>query len=425
MATPQALGKTVGHAGPPAGRAPPGPGGALEPRGMPPGRRAGPPRVLQELLAKADVRIDGGRPWDIRVRDPRLYRRVLTGWSLGLGESYVDGDWDCDRLDELFHRLLRTDIESRAVGWSRMRLALETLRQTRLNLQSPSRAFEVGERHYDAGNDVFEAMLDERMVYSCAYWQHADTLDEAQEHKLDLICRKLELAPGQTLLEIGCGWGGLARFAAERYGAVVTGITVSREQLALARQRCQGLPVTLLLQDYRELAGRFDKIVSVGMFEHVGPRNHAVYLDTARRLLAPGGLFLLHTIGLDVSAHRTDPWIDRHVFPNGKLPSAAELSRALEGRFLIEDWHNFGPDYDRTLMAWHGRFERAWPRLAPRYGEAFARMWRYYLLSCAGFFRSRQGQLWQLVLAGRERAQAYRSVRMAGPLAGQAPGARA
>jgi cyclopropane-fatty-acyl-phospholipid synthase len=381
-------------------------------RRTPPQRHTAPPRVITELLAHADVRLDGGRPWDIRVHHPRLYHRVLTQWSLGLGESYMDGDWDCERPDELFHRLMRTDVEARAMGSARLRLALETLRQSWLNLQAPARAFEVGKRHYDAGNDVFEAMLDARMIYSCAYWEHARDLDEAQEHKLELICRKLELKPGDKLLEIGCGWGGLARFAAERHGAVVTGITVSKEQLALARERCAGLPVTLRLQDYRELTGRFDKIVSVGMFEHVGPKNYPVYFDTVRRLLEPGGLFLLHTIGIDVRSPRTDPWIDRYVFPNGKLPSAVELTQALEGRFLVEDWHNFGPDYDRTLMAWHERFERAWPQLAPRYGERFGRMWRYYLLSCAGFFRSRQGQLWQLVLAGRERREAYRSVRM-------------
>lgn len=381
-------------------------------RRTPPQRHTAPPRVITELLAHADVRLDGGRPWDIRVHHPRLYHRVLTQWSLGLGESYMDGDWDCERPDELFHRLMRTDVEARAMGAARLRLALETLRQSWLNLQAPARAFDVGKRHYDAGNDVFEAMLDARMIYSCAYWEHARDLDEAQEHKLELICRKLELKPGDKLLEIGCGWGGLARFAAERHGAVVTGITVSKEQLALARERCAGLPVTLRLQDYRELTGRFDKIVSVGMFEHVGPKNYPVYFDTVRRLLEPGGLFLLHTIGIDVRSPRTDPWIDRYVFPNGKLPSAVELTQALEGRFLVEDWHNFGPDYDRTLMAWHERFERAWPQLAPRYGERFGRMWRYYLLSCAGFFRSRQGQLWQLVLAGRERREAYRSVRM-------------
>lgn len=369
------------------------------------------PKIVEELLALADVRLNGHRPWDIQVRHPRLYRRVLTQWSLGLGEAYMDGDWDCEQLDELFHRLMRTDIESRAVGAARLRLALETLRQGLLNLQSKDRAFEVGEKHYDAGNDVFERMLDSRMIYSCAYWERAADLEQAQVDKLELICRKLQLQRGETLLDIGCGWGGLARFAAERYGVQVTGITVSKEQLALAQARCAGLPVTLKLQDYRDLQGQFDKIVSVGMFEHVGPKNYGVYFDAARRLLKPGGLFLLHTIGIDVTSPRTDPWIDRYIFPNGKLPSAVELARAVEGRFLVEDWHNFGPDYDRTLMAWHANFERAWPELQPRYPVRFQRMFRYYLLCCAGFFRSRQGQLWQLVLAGRERREPYRSVR--------------
>jgi cyclopropane-fatty-acyl-phospholipid synthase len=384
------------------------------PKGPKP-RAAQPPAVLRELLARADVQINGTRPWDMRVHDPRTYRRILTQWSLGAGESYVDGDWDCERLDMMFERLIRAGLDRTAPASARLRLLLESLRQRLFNLQSEARAHHVAERHYDAGNDVFEAMLDPRMIYSCAYWEHAQDLEQAQVHKLDMICRKLELGPGQTLLDIGCGWGGLARHAAERHGVRVTGITVSREQLALAEARCAGLPVTLRLQDYRALQGRFDKIVSVGMFEHVGLKNYAVYFDTVRRLLAPDGLFLLHTIGVDRRTPHTDPWIERYIFPNGKLPSPVEMAGAAEGRFVIEDWHNFGPDYDRTLMCWAERFEAAWPRLAPRYDEGFRRMFRYYLLSCAGFFRSRQGQLWQLVLSGPQRRGAYRSVRPLAP----------
>jgi cyclopropane-fatty-acyl-phospholipid synthase len=369
--------------------------------------------LVADLLASADVQVGGSRPWDIRVHRPRFFGRVLRAWSLGLGESYVDGDWDCDQLDDLFTRLLRTDIETQAVGWARLRLLVAHLRHRWANLQSPERAFQVGEHHYDAGNDIFEAMLDSRMVYSCAYWERAQDLEQAQHDKLDLICRKLQLQRGESLLDIGCGWGGLAAFAAERYGVSVTGVTVSKEQLALAQARCAGLPVNLMLQDYRALQGRFDKIVSVGMFEHVGPRNYATYFGSAQRLLAGDGLFLLHTIGLDRASGATDPWIDKYVFPNGKLPSAAEVAAALEGRFVVEDWHNFGPDYDRTLMAWHQRFEQAWPRLQAGYDERFHRLWRYYLLCCAGFFRARQGQLWQLVLSHRPRTEVYRSVRLA------------
>ena len=376
-----------------------------------PAARTAPPPALVALLARADIRINGQRPWDIQVHNPRLYRRMFSSWSLGVGESYVDGDWDCEQLDAFFTRLLRADLEKQPLGWSRALLLLERLRQGWLNLQSSERAFQVGEQHYDVGNDVFEAMLDARRVYSCGYWQHADNLAQAQEHKLALICRKLQLQPGERLLDIGCGWGGLARWAAEHHGVQVTGVTVSREQLDWARRHCQGLAVDLRLQDYRALQGQFDKIVSVGMFEHVGPLNHGVYLDTVKRLLAPEGLFLLHTIGLDAPGGATDPWIDRYVFPNGRLPAASEIARAIEGRFMLEDWHNFGADYDRTLMSWWANFEAAWPQLAPRYSERFHRQWRYYLLVCAGFFRSRQGLLWQLVLTHRGRQAVYRSLR--------------
>ena len=370
-----------------------------------------PPPALVEWLSRADVRIDGDRPWDIRVRDARLYRRLFAQGSLGAGESYMDGDWDCERIDELFARLLRTDLDKRTPGASRWALLRERLRHVLFNLQSHRRAFQVAERHYDIGNDVFEAMLDSRMVYSCAYWERADSLEQAQRDKLELICRKLELRRGERLLDIGCGWGALARHAAEHHGARVTGITVSRAQLELAGQRCAGLDVDLRLLDWRELAGRFDKIVSVGMFEHVGQKNYAAYFATVQRLLDDDGLFLLHTIGLDGTSHATDAWIDTYIFPNGKLPGATQVTAALEGRFVIEDWHNFGADYDRTLMAWHANVESAWPALQAKYGERFRRMWRYYLLVCAGFFRARQGQLWQLVLAGRQRSRAYRSVR--------------
>lgn len=370
-----------------------------------------PPPALRELLDMADIRTDGARPWDMCVHDARLYRRLLSEWSLGIGESYMDGDWDCERLDDLFDHILRTDIESRAVGLSRLKLAVSLVPQLLVNRQRRERAFLVGERHYDIGNDLFERMLDRRMIYSCGYWERATTLDEAQEHKLEMICRKLRLQPGQTLLDIGCGWGGLARHAAEHHGVRVTGITVSREQQALARKSCEGWPVEILLQDYRDLQGRFDRIVSVGMFEHVGPKNYEAYFATAHRLLEPEGLFLLHTIGLDRPSVRTDPWIDKYIFPGGKLPAASEVAREFEPLFVLEDWHNFGADYDRTLMAWHARFEAAWPELAPTYGERFRRMWRYYLLVSAGFFRSRQGQLWQLVLSRRERREVYRSVR--------------
>jgi len=370
-----------------------------------------PPTILSELAGDAGVTINGDAPWDIRILDERVYQLVLTKGSLGFGEAYMDGMWECERLDQLFHRLLSARVEEKIDNWSQLRLLGEILRHSLFNLQSSRRAFQVGEQHYDIGNDVFEAMLDPTMSYSCAYWHNAAGLRDAQLKKLDMICRKLELKPGERMLEIGCGWGGLARYAAEHYGVEVVGITISKEQQKLARARCEGLPVSIELMDYRNLTEQYDKIVSVGMFEHVGPKNYAVYFDTAHRALKDDGLFLLHTIGNSVTSPKTDAWIDKYIFPNGKLPSAKEVASTLEGRFLIEDWHNFGQDYDHTLMAWWENFDIAWPFLEAKYGKRFYRMWKYYLMSCAGFFRSRQGQLWQLVLSKPERGGTYRSVR--------------
>ncbi len=367
--------------------------------------------AVHALAAVAGFRINGDDPWDIQVADPRFYRRIVMDGSLGFGEAYMDGWWECERLDQLFHRLLTVDIDRQIDRWVKFRWLGAVLRHALFNLQASRRAFLVGERHYDIGNDVFATMLDPTMSYSCGYWHKASTLEEAQRHKLDLICRKLYLQPGERLLDIGCGWGGLACYAAENYGVEVVGVTVSREQQKLARERCAGLPVSIKLLDYRDLSGQFDKVVSVGMFEHVGPKNHAAFFATVQRVLKDPGLFLLHTIGNYCTTRKLDPWIDKYVFPNGRLPSAAEITDAVEERFIVEDWHNFGADYDRTLMAWWENFERGWPALEHKYGGRFYRMWKYYLLSCAGFFRSRQGQLWQLVLSKRTRQIDYRSVR--------------
>ncbi len=370
-----------------------------------------PPAPLVDLLVGTGVSFNGQNPWDIQVRDDEVYRRILANGSLGFGEAYVDGLWECDQLDELITRLLSHQINDKIRGWTQLRLLTEALKRHFFNPQSYRRAFQVGERHYDTGNKVFEAMLDPSMSYSCGYWAKADTLEQAQQQKLDLICRKLDLKEGEWLLDIGCGWGGLARHAAEHYGVAVTGITVSREQLRLARERCTGLPVNIELMDYRDLKGNFNKIVSVGMFEHVGPKNYQLYINSVHHLLDDDGLFLLHTIGDYTTVHYSDPWIDKYIFPNGKIPSAKQIASVVEDRFIIEDWHNFGPDYDRTLMAWWDNFDAAWPQLMDKYDERFYRMWKYYLMSCAGFFRTRQGQLWQLVLSKQGRKGVYRSVR--------------
>ena len=353
-------------------------------------------RRTAELLAPADVRIGGGRPWDLVVHDDAFHRRVLSGASLALGESYLDGWWDCERLDEFFHRVLRAGLDRRLATPGGL---LTALRARLGNPQAPARAFRIGERHYDLGNELYRSMLDARMIYSCGYWASAATLDEAQEAKLERIGRKLDLAPGMRVLDLGCGWGGTAQFLAERHGVEVVGITVSRGQAEWARAACRGLPVEIRLQDYRELDGTYDRILSVGMFEHVGPRNYPTFFAIARRCLRADGLFLLHTIGGERSVARTDPWIEKYIFPDSVLPSARQITAALEGRFVLEDWESFGADYDRTLLCWFRNFDAAWPRLCDRYDPRFYRMWKYYLLSCAGAFRARRNQVWQLVLS--------------------------
>jgi cyclopropane-fatty-acyl-phospholipid synthase len=371
----------------------------------------GPQAAVQALFFQAGIKFDGRQPFDIEVRHPRVFSAIANSGSLGLGESYMAGDWECAQLDEMACRLLAARLDQKPIGAAQLKLFAHRLRSRLINLQSPARAYQVGERHYDIGNDVFERMLDPAMIYSCGYWERASTLSQAQQDKCEMICRKLQLSPGERLLDIGCGWGGLAAYAAAHYGVHVHGVTVSKQQAELARARCKGLPVTIGLRDYRLLTGQYEKIVSVGMFEHVGQKNYRIFFDTVSRLLKPGGIFLLHTIGTEAAAGATDPWIDRYIFPNGHIPDLREIATAIEGRLIMEDWHNFGPDYDRTLMAWASNFSARWPEIRTRYGDRFFRMWRYYLLGCAGYFRARQGQLWQIVLTRADRRNSYRSFR--------------
>ena len=365
-------------------------------------------RRVSELLAEADVAIDGDRPWDIRVHDDRLYARALADGSLGIGEAYMNGWWDCERVDEL----RRTPLwAARSAPRRLMQRERAKLRAKLVNLQRPSRAFEIGRRHYGIGHELFRRMLDRRMIYSCGYWTDAANLDEAQEAKLDLVCRKLGLAPGMRVLDIGCGWGGTAQFAAERYGVSVLGITVSEDQAEYGRTLCAGLDVEIRFQDYRDVDATFDRILSIGMFEHVGYKNFRTFMGVVRRLLTDDGLFLLHTIGSTRSLRKNDPWTERYIFPNSMLPSIAQIGAAIEDRFVMEDWHSFGADYDTTLMQWYRNFEAAWPELQSAYDERFHRMWRYFLLSSAAGFRARKNQLWQVVLSPRGVEGGYRAPR--------------
>jgi cyclopropane-fatty-acyl-phospholipid synthase len=351
---------------------------------------------LRGLLTEADVQVDGPRAWDPQVNNPDLYARVIAEGTLGLGEAYMDGWWDCAELDGFFYRVVRSDLGDRlrltpSLAWLAAKSRLQ-------NLQNRRRAFQVADVHYDLDVDVFEATFDKRLTGSCAYWQGANNLDQAQEAKLDLVCRKIGLGRGQRVLDIGCGWGAFMGYAAERYGASCVGVTVSRRQVDYARRRYADLPVEPLLMDYRAYQGEVDHVVSMGMFEHVGEKNYRTYFQKAREALTSGGLFLLHTIFQRDRSPRIEPWLNKYIFPNGVLPTVGQIGKAVEGLFVVEDVENFGVYYDRTLMAWRANFRRRWDAMAERYGTRFCRMWDYYLASCAGGFRSRRISVGQFVL---------------------------
>ena len=365
--------------------------------------------TARRLLAEAGIAVNGPNPWDIQVHDDRVYARVFAQGSLGLGEAYMDGWWDCEALDEMIARAIFHRVQDRIPR--NLPTALLHVQARVANRQTKRRAFIVGEVHYDLGNDLFENTFDSRITGSCGYWKDADDLDAAQDAKLDLICRKIGLKPGQRVLDIGCGWGAFMGFAAEKYGAECYGVTISKEQVAYVHDRYAGLPVRADLLDYRDVQGEFDHVVSMGMFEHVGPKNYRAYFETAHRVLKDGGFFLLHTIGANRSSNQIDPWLDKYIFPNGALPSVAQIGRAIEGLFVVEDWHNFGADYDKTLTAWFRKFDANWHKLRDKYGERFYRMWKYYLLACAGGFRARHIQLWQVALAKRGVPGGYATVR--------------
>lgn len=352
-------------------------------------------QVITTLFSRAGVEINGRNPWDIQVHDDSLYGRLLREKSLGLGESYMEGLWSCGRVDEFIYRILTANIQREKQG--SVKSILPYISAFLFNQQSRHRSHRVIQEHYNLGNDLFMSFLDPYNQYSCAYFDGTNDLAEAQIKKLEFICRKIGLRQEDHVLDIGCGWGGLSRYAAEYYGCKVTAINISREQIPYATEFCKGLPVRVLNCEYRDLEGTFDKIVSVGMFEHVGKKNYRTFMKVVHRSLRENGVFLLQTIGDNVSHINSDPWITKYIFPNSMLPSISQIGKAAEGLFVMEDWHNLGPHYDKTLLAWNENLQKAWPRLKNRYDERFKRMWEYYLLSSAGSFRARYVQLWQIV----------------------------
>ena len=363
---------------------------------------------ITKIFHDAGITVQGKNIWDIRIHDERFYNRIILKWSLGFGESFMDGWWDTEALDQLIYRLYMSKIDYKN---NNLPGKIEMYKAKLINQQTKIRAQKVAHVHYDLGNDMYSKMLGPTMQYTCAFWKQAKTLDAAQENKLDLLCKKLHLQKGEKVLELGCGWGGLAKFAAENYGVEVDAYNISKEQVEYARKINDGLPVTIHLADYRDAQGTYDKVAAIGLCEHVGYKNYASLMEVAHRCLKTHGLFLLHSIANNFSTTHCDPWFNKYIFPNGMLPSVKQLGETMEGLFILEDWHNFGPDYDRTLMAWYHNFDQHWPLYQEKYGVPFYRMWKYYLLSLAGAFRARRIQLWQVVMSKDGVPGGYESIR--------------
>lgn len=366
--------------------------------------------VIRDLFAKAGITFNGTNPWDPQVHDDRLYARIAAQGSLGMGEAYMDGDWDCAALDQFFDRVISAHLGDE-LGFT-IPLALLVVSAHIQNRQNVRRAKKVADIHYDLPVDIFEATFDKRLTASCGYWRNATNLDDAQEAKLDLVCRKIRLEKGNKVLDIGCGWGSFMGFAAERYGADCVGVTVSRVQQDYTMRRYASLPVKSLVEDYRNFSGpKVDHVISIGMFEHVGAKNYRTYFECARRYMKEDGLFLLHTIWENERFPAIDPWQNKYLFPNGDLPSLGEIATAVEGLFVIEDVHNFGTYYDNTLMAWNENFQSHRDEMKRKHGDRFCRMWEYYLLQNAAAFRCRHISVGHVVLSPKGVRGGYESVR--------------
>ncbi len=364
---------------------------------------------LTGLLAEAGITVNGPNPWDPQINNPDTWNRIFAHGSLGLGEAYMDGWWECEDLAEFFNRVVGANLQDKIRITPN--LIWQLVQARFLNMQTVSRARRVAKMHYNE-TDAYAASLDDRMTGSCGYWTDGVTnVNEAQEAKLDLICRKIGLEKGDKVWDIGCGWGAFMGFAAEKYGAECVGVTVSPDQVEYATKRYKGLPVDFRVQDYREFDGKVDHAVSMGMFEHVGYKNYKTYFECARRAIKDDGLFLLHTIGSPDSKTTIDPWLDKYIFPGGVLPSIKQVGEAIEGQFVMIDLHNIGPHYDNTLMAWNENFQKKWPEPRTDEERRFKRMWEYYLLCCAGGFRSRAIQVWQFVLSPNGVPEGYKTAR--------------
>lgn len=352
-------------------------------------------------------RFGSGQPHaQLRLRNDRALERILGDPEFMLGETYMNGDWDTvdGNLIGLLEVLMLNFPEQRREHRNRLAHSLKKLiaRGNRI-----AHSYRNVAHHYDLDEWLFRRFLDEDMQYSCAYFYEPNiSLEEAQRAKCRHIMNKLRLQPGQRVLDIGCGWGGLALYLAEHAGVEVTGLTLSREQLRVAESRARAhsmeKQITFMLQDYREHHGSYDHIVSVGMFEHVGVRHYRDYFSQICRLLAGDGIALIHTIGRHGPPGATNPWIEKYIFPGGYNPALSEMVAAIEKSGLVScDIEVLQLHYAMTLAVWSQRFHAHRVEIKQRMGERFCRMWEFYLASCEAAFRWRDLAVFQVQLTRR------------------------
>jgi cyclopropane-fatty-acyl-phospholipid synthase len=330
----------------------------------------------------------------------RAAEHVIESGSLGFGEEYMAGDI---QVEGDFKQLLRFGTDAAFLNLPlglKAKLAIKHLRQTSLNTLSRSQKHVA--HHYDRGNDFYKLWLDETMAYSCAYFRHEnDTLEQAQQQKYEHICRKLQLKPGETLVDIGCGWGGMLIYAAKHYGVRGLGCSLSKQQVEyateLVKQEGFSEKISILFEDYRNIKGEFDKFVSIGMFEHVGKQFIPTFMEKTRAILKRGGIGLLHTIGEERSMPG-DPWTLKYIFPGGYIPTLDEIIRAMgEIELVPTDIENLRIHYAKTVEEWSIRYEAQVKKVEAMFDASFVRMWRMFLNGCVVNFRYGNPRLYQVL----------------------------
>lgn len=336
------------------------------------------------------------------IKDDAVIRRIFSGGhNLALGETYVEGLWDSNDIRKLVIELIKLERVKMQLGLHALPIFLGEVLGKLLALFLPSNTLSSSRKnityHYDISDDMFQRQLGPTMQYTCAYFHRPDmSLDEAQLAKMRIIAHKLDLRPGMRVVELGCGYGAFAYLLATEFGVHVTGVSLSNDQVAYAKKNFAHSRVDIRLQDYRNVEGVYDRVYSVGIFEHIGRKNYKTYFDKCYDLLAPDGIMLIHTIGWGVSGRwNPNTFMFKHIFPGAEIPHASHMTKKYTDRWHLEDWHNFGKSYSPTAQHWYANLEGSDEFEAM--DESFKRMWRYYLLGGAAAFDSRRCSLWQLV----------------------------